>query len=72
MHTLIQGRLGAQTPPPVKSHSYTPKMQTIFTLMLSRATKAIELSFARERERERACARDTFSQNFDFYVVQTA
>ena len=35
------------TPPtPVKSHSYTPKIQTIFTLMLSRATKAIKWSFA--------------------------
>ena len=43
-----QGRLGhrAPLPTPVKSHSYTPKVQTIFTLMLSRATKAIKWSYA--------------------------
>ena len=53
MHTRIQGRLGAQSPPPrppptpTKSHSYTPKVQTIFfTLMLSRATKAIKWSIS--------------------------
>ena len=38
------GKTGTQSPPPtpVKSHSYTRKIQTIFTLMLSRATKAIK------------------------------
>ena len=53
MHTRIQERLGAQSPPPppppptaVKTHRYTPKIQTFFTLMLSRATKAIKWSFA--------------------------
>ena len=45
------GKTGAQSPPPppptpVKSHNYTPKIQTIFTLMLTRATKAIKWSFA--------------------------
>ena len=46
------GKTGGTKPPPppqptpVKSHSYTPKIQTIFTLMLSRATKAIKWSFA--------------------------
>ena len=45
------GKTGDTEPPPhppptpVKSHSYTPKMQTIFTLMFSRATKAIKWSF---------------------------
>ena len=42
MHTRIQER----PPTPVKSHRYTPKIQTFFTLMLSRATKAIKWSFA--------------------------
>ena len=46
MHTRIQGRHSPPPPTPVKSHSYTPKIQTIFTLMLCRATKAIIWSFA--------------------------
>ena len=52
MHTQIQGRLDTEPPPPpppptpVKFHSYTTKIQTIFTLMLYRATKAIKWSFA--------------------------
>ena len=39
------GKTGGTEPPPpanpcpVKCHSYTPKMQTIFTLMLYRATR---------------------------------
>ena len=57
MNLRIQGRLGHRAPPPppappsapVKSNSYTPKIQTIFTLMLSRATKAIEWSSRRWR-----------------------
>ena len=51
MHTQFQesqGRLGAQSPPPlptpVKSHSCTPKIHTIFSLMLSRATKGVSLA----------------------------
>ena len=42
------GKTGGTEPPPplpptpVKSHSCTPKMQTFFTLTLSRATKAIK------------------------------
>ena len=44
MHTRIQGK--HSPPTPVKYHSYTPQIQTIFTLMLSRATKDIKWSFA--------------------------
>ena len=49
MHTRIQGR-HSPPPTPVKSHSYTPKIQTIFTLMLSRATKAIKMEFRRQAD----------------------
>ena len=86
MHTRIQGRLGhrrAPPPPPtpVKSHSYTPKIQTIFTLMFSRATKAIKWRFACGPMKARFCGiwilspliiLNDISNNFDFYVVQTA
>ena len=53
------GKTGTQTPPPPttpqKPHSYTPKIQTSFTLMLSRATKAIKWSFAGGPMKARFC-----------------
>ena len=81
------GKTGTQKSPPpppptpVKSNGYTPKIQTIFTRMLSRATKAIKWSFAGGPMTARFCGIWILSpliilndilHNFDFCVVQTA